>query len=335
MTKQTSYSNHLKGACLPLLFIAPFSTADQWHIQLDNDIIFGDDGNYTNAIIVGWESQPLDNLTHTVLPIQWQANLAFNQSDAQRAWGVTLVQQMWTPGLIEIESPQAHDRPYAGYLAIESHTATYGKTLAQKNWVSLGVVGPASGNELMQSFVHKITDSSAPQGWDYQIENQLTIQAAYEVDALIGRTEPSNSDFLASTQWELSGFSHSQLGNFRSETDIGLTLRWGNELANSFGRLSQHSGQYGNISATTPSSTLMVYSRAYVGYRFNDLTLEGDLPYDSFVELENRQAGLNLGVIWAQPNWSLGWSFNTYTREYESNYDKWHGYGSLQFSWNI
>lgn len=335
MTEQTIYRNRLAGACLPLLFVSPFGMADQWHIQLDNDIIFGDDGNYTNAIIIGWESTPLADLTQTKQPIQWQGKLAFNQDNAHRAWGLKLVQQMWTPGLIEVEAPQAYDRPYAGYLAIESHTATYGTTLAQKNWFSLGVVGPASGSEHVQSFVHKVTNSSPPQGWDYQIENQLTIQAAYEVDALLGRTTSSNNSLLGETQWELSGFSHSQLGNFRSETDLGLTLRWGSDLANSFGRLSQHSGQYGNISATTQSSTFMIYSRAYVGYRFNDLTLEGDLPYSSYAELENRQAGLNLGVIWAQPSWSLGWSFNTYTREYESDTDKWHGYGSLLFSWNI
>ncbi|WP_223292880.1 MULTISPECIES: lipid A deacylase LpxR family protein [Shewanella] len=318
-----------------LVLSIPTAFAGQWHLQLDNDIIFGDDGNYTNAIILGWESETQSDLTFAPSPAQWLGMLNFSQSDAEYAWGWKISQQMWTPGLIEIEAPQPQDRPYAGYLAFEGHTAAYSATLAQKNWLSIGVVGPASGNEQVQSFVHKITDSSAPQGWQYQVKNQVTLQAAYEVDALLSRGSAFNSHLIGDTQWDVSGFSHTQAGNFRSETALGLTLRWGNELANSFGRLSQHTGQYGNLSATTKSSNFMVFSRAYVGYRFNDLTLDGSLPYDSLVEMEHKQAGLNTGIIWYHPSWSVAWTFNTYTKEYVSDADKWHGFGSLTVSWHL
>ncbi|AQS38998.1 hypothetical protein Sps_03883 [Shewanella psychrophila] len=323
------------GLTASLLLGIPVAHAGQWHIQLDNDIIFGDDGNYTNAIIFGWESQVLSDLSNAPVPAQWLGTLTFSQTDAEHAWGWKVSQQMWTPGLIEVAAPQVEDRPYAGYLAFEGHTASYSPRLVQKNWLSLGVVGPASANEQVQSFVHKVTGSSTPQGWQYQVENQVTMQAAYEVDALISRGSAFDSRFLGDTQWDVSGFSHSQLGNFRSQADLGLTLRWGTDLANSFGRLSQHAGQYGNFSATTKSSSFIVYSRAYLGYRFNDLTLEGSLPYDSQVELESRQAGINTGIIWAQPDWSIAWTFNTYTKEYQSDTDKWHGYGSLVVSWNL
>lgn len=320
-------------SCLVLGF--PTAHAGQWHLQLDNDIIFGDDGNYTNAIILGWESDAHTDFSFAPMPAQWLSALTFSQDDAQYAWGWKVVQQMWTPGEIKIEAPQPHDRPYAGYLAFEGHTATYSGTLAQKNWLSVGVVGPASGNEQVQSFVHKITGSSAPQGWQYQVENQVTVQAAYEVDTLFGRGAAFNTDLLGETQWDISGFSHTQVGNFRSETDLGVTLRWGTELANSFGRLSQHSGQLGNLSSISKNSNIMLYSRAYMGYRFNDLTLDGTLPYDSAVEMENMQAGVNTGIIWSHPSWSVAWGFNTYTKEYASDTDKWHGYGSLVVSWHL
>ncbi|WP_295030300.1 lipid A deacylase LpxR family protein [Shewanella sp.] len=323
------------GLAASLALASPIAHAGQWHIQVDNDIIFGDDGNYTNAIILGWESQAEADLSFAPMPAQWLGALTFSQADAEHAWGWKVSQQMWTPGMIEVDAPQAEDRPYAGYLAFEGHTATYSARLAQKNWLSLGVVGPASANEQVQSFVHKITGSSAPQGWQYQVENQLTLQAAYEIDSLFMRGAAFNNDFLGETQWDIGGFSHTQLGNFRSQADLGLSLRWGNELANSFGRLSQHAGQYGNLSATSKSSSFMVYSRVYLGYRFNDLTLDGSLPYDSQVELENRQAGINTGIIWAHPGWSIAWTFNSYTKEYKSDTDKWHGYGSLVVSWNL
>jgi len=316
-----------------LLLISPWVSAGQWHLQVDNDFIFSDDGYYTNGFMLGWESAPVQNLNDTISPIRWQSLFSFKQNNAQRAWGVTLTQQMWTPAEIKIETPQPYDRPYAGYLAIESHTATYAERWAQKNWLSMGVLGPASGTKNIQQMIHKILGASTPNGWKHQIENQLTVQIAYEVDALIVRTDAFNSTFTGETQWELSGLSHSQAGNFRSETELGLTFRWGTNLADSFGRLSQHSGQFGNILAADNSSSWMLFSRAYIGYRFNDQTLDGSLPYDSHVELENNQTGFTTGIIWARPDWSLAWSFNTYTKEFQSDTDRWHGYGSLIFSW--
>lgn len=318
-----------------VLLISPWVNAGQWHLQVDNDFVFSDDGNYTNGLMLGWESAPQQDLNNTASPIRWQSVFSFEQSDAEQAWGIKLTQQMWTPGEIEIDRPQPYDRPYAGYLAIESHTATYGERWAQKNWLSIGVIGPASGTEQLQKVFHKLTPSSTPNGWQHQIENQLTVQIAYEVDALILRREAFNNAFTGETQWDLSGLSHSQIGNFRSETDLGLTFRWGTNLADSFGRLSLHDGQFGNISATAKSSNWMLFSRAYIGYRFNDQTIDGSLPYDSYVELENNQAGVTAGFIWSHPSWSLAWNFNAYTKEYQSDSDKWHGYGSLIISWRL
>ncbi|WP_299791714.1 lipid A deacylase LpxR family protein [uncultured Shewanella sp.] len=318
-----------------LLLISPWVDAGQWHLQVDNDFIFKDDGNYTNGLVLGWESDPMQSLNDKALPIRWQSLASFKQNDAQRAWGVKLTQQMWTPGDIKSEAPQPYDRPYAGYLALESHTATYGERWAQKNWLSIGVLGPASLTEQLQKMFHKITPSSTPNGWQHQIENQLTLQLAYEIDALIVRQNAFDNAFMGQTQWELSGLSHTQVGNFRSETDLGLTLRWGTNLAESFGRLSLHSGQLGNISATTKSGSWMLFARAYLGYRFNDQTIDGSLPYDSHVEVENNQAGITTGFIWTQPSWSLAWNFNAYTREQQSNPNNWHGYGTLIVTWRF
>jgi len=318
-----------------LLFISPWVDAGQWHLQVDNDFVFKDDGDYTNGLVLGWESSPMQNLGNTASPIRWQSLFSFEQNNAQRAWGLKLTQQMWTPGEIKIEAPQPYDRPYAGYLAIESHTATYGERWAQKNWLSMGVLGPASLTEQLQKVFHKLTPSSTPNGWQHQIENQFTLQLAYEIDALIVRKDAFNNTFTGQTQWELSGFSHSQVGNFRSESDIGLTLRWGTNLADSFGRLSLHNGQIGNISATSHSGSWMLFTRAYLGYRFNDETIDGSLPYESYVEVENNQAGITTGFIWARPSWALAWNFNAYTNEYQSNPERWHGYGSLIVIWQL
>ena len=137
-----------------------------------------------------------------------------------------LYHRMWTPTEIAYDYPQSNERPYAGLLEFESYTGAFSPSLAQKNWLTLGVIGPASFADEMQTFVHKITGSTSPKGWDYQIENQMTYQLAYEVDALLSRQQA-----FENSQWEISVYNHTMAGNLRSQSSLGLTLRWGDDLA--------------------------------------------------------------------------------------------------------
>ncbi|WP_299808933.1 lipid A deacylase LpxR family protein [uncultured Shewanella sp.] len=312
-----------------LLICAPFSSyADQWHLSFDNDVVIGQDGDYSNGFVFGWQALPQADFTQAPWPFSWQQKLQFSSQSKTVQWGAKIYQRMWTPSEIEYDYPQPNDRPYAGLLELESFTGSYNETFAQKNWFSIGVIGPASGAQTMQEWVHRITPSTLPQGWQYQVENQLTLQLAYEADVLALRRDATDD-----SQWELSGYSHSMLGNFRSEANLGFTLRWGDDLAESFGQLSSHAGHYGQFSATARTDgSWTVYARAQAGYRFNDLSIDGDVPYDSYVQMKHQQARASTGVIWAFPTWSVSWSFEVYTPEYEPDPNRWHGYGVLSYS---
>ncbi|WP_232771323.1 lipid A-modifier LpxR family protein [Colwellia sp. 12G3] len=54
--------------------------------------------------------------------------------------------------------------------------ALYSADIAQKSWLSIGIVGPASGTEQLQGSIHKLLGASTPQGWPYQVENTATFQ---------------------------------------------------------------------------------------------------------------------------------------------------------------
>lgn len=319
----------LSRTCLAnLLICASFSSyADQWHFSFDNDVVIGQDGDYSNGFVFGWQALPQTDFTQAPWPFSWQQSLRFPSQSKTVQWGAKVYQRMWTPSEIEYDYAQPNDRPYAGLLELESYTGRYSDSLTQKNWFSIGIMGPASGAQTMQELVHKITPSTPPQGWQYQVENQLTVQLAYEVDALALRRNATDD-----SQWELSGYSHTMLGNFRSEANLGLTLRWGDDLAQSFGQLSSHAGHFGQFSATARKhGSWLVYARAQAGYRFNDLSIDGELPYDSYVQIKHQQAKASAGVIWAFPTWSVSWSFELYTPEYEPDPNSWHGYGVLSY----
>jgi len=310
------------------LLSVPSVNASQFHFQLENDVTFGEDGNYSNGMILGWESKatPLE----LVGLHNWLQRLLPSQKDSINAWGLKLSQRMWTPNEIEISEPQPNDRPYAGFLEFEQHAAVYSSDLAQKSWLAVGIIGPGSRTEQLQGSIHKIIGASTPLGWQHQVENTPTIQLAYEVDYVLTRNPA-----LFDSQWEISTFSHNALSNFRSDINVGLTLRWGTNLEQSFGRLSSHFGHVGNLIDVTKSQSLLFYTRLQVGYRFNDLTIDGDLPYESNVEFNPQQASASTGLSYYFYGGSVTWSFNIYNKEYLTDNKDWHGYGLLQLSWSL
>jgi len=306
----------------------PAVNASQFYFQLENDVTFNEDGNYSNGMIVGWES--------TAVPFEsigvknWLQGFLFKKQYSKQAWGLKVSQRMWTPNEIKIADAQPDDRPYAGLLELEQHAAVYSGNLAQKSWLAVGVIGPSSGTEQLQGSIHKIIGASTPLGWEHQIENTATMQLAYEIDYLLLR-HPA----LFNSQWEISSFSHSALGNVRSELNAGLTVRWGTRLEQSFGRLSSHFGHVGNLNKVTSPHSLLFYTQVKAGYRFNDLTMEGDLPYESRVEFNPQQASATTGLAYYFSGGSLTWSFNFYNKEYLSDTKQWHGYGLLQLALSL
>lgn len=314
--------------------------AGQLNIQLENDGIFANDGNYTNGFSLAWESKP-EPISQQYRPVnmptpsQWQYLLRLPLTQTQSAWGMKISQRMWTPNNIRIITLQSDDRPYAGLFEIESHTADYGPTFTQKNWLALGITGVKSKAEYVQTKVHDLIGSIPPLGWQYQVEEQITVQLAYEVDALLFRSKEYRSKYMDNNQWEMSSYSHLSLGNFHTEASLGLLFRWGTGLNNTFGRLSSHFGHTGNTTQVENNDNFSIYSRLQLGYRFNDLTIEGELPYETNLDIQHNQARAVLGMQWTLDNYAISWSLNSYTRAYKSDNKSWYSYGSLTLSCTI
>ncbi|WP_019026973.1 lipid A deacylase LpxR family protein [Colwellia piezophila] len=319
------------------LAILPPSHAGQLTILFENDGILANDGNYTNGFALAWESKPLISLKHYLpasIPLffQLQHHIRLPIAQTHSAWGVKLSQRMWTPNTITLDVPQPYDRPYAGLLEIETHTADYSPNFAQKSWLTLGIIGPKSKAEQVQKKVHEFTDSTPPQGWQHQIEEQVTFQLAYELDALLFRTQKFRGNLFTDSQFELSSYSHIALGNLNSQASLGLLVKWGTQLNKTFGRLSSHFGHTGNTTDIIHTNNFSLYARVQLGYRFNDLTIEGNLPYDSAVNIQHEQAKAAIGINWTINNYAISWSLNRYTRTYSSDNNAWHSYGSLTLS---
>ncbi|WP_394129031.1 lipid A deacylase LpxR family protein [Shewanella maritima] len=334
---QRRIKQHLAMSCLCLsisvLAMSALTTskawANHWFFNMDNDIIVGSDGDFSNGILLGWQTGAMNELDQASWLIKGLSWLTLSDRSQHYQWGYNIHQRMWTPIEIEHDFPQAYDRPYAGTLELNSYFGSFSDEFAQKVQLSLGVIGPASGAEKSQSWVHDITNSEKPNGWDYQVQNQFIGQLTYEADYLITR-----QPFFKHTQWDFAPYAQLSAGNFRSQALGGLSLRWGSNLANSFGKLTSIDGALQNFSSVAQTSgDWQVFHRIQTGYRFNDLTLEGEINYESKANITHHQTQVLTGVVWATPTWSAEFTVKYYTSEFETDPSDWHGFGSLSFSY--
>ena len=88
---------------------------------------------------------------------------------------------MVTPEDITVKGPQFDDIPYAGHLSLSGTLWSWNADTITGFGAHIGVIGPESGAESVQKWVHKATGSDKPQGWGNQLGTDVVggIQAAH------------------------------------------------------------------------------------------------------------------------------------------------------------
>ncbi|PFG45865.1 hypothetical protein ATG66_2949 [Vibrio sp. ES.051] len=305
--------------------VAMASTKSTLSFTLDNDGIFGVDQDYTNGIFLSYATGQLKKEN------EWKW-LSLNNPEPSNIDKIELVlgHKMWTPSDIEADYPLANDRPYAGYLHTEINYLSIANDKTVRYNLTVGATGESSLSEKAQQIVHGITGSTDPQGWDYQIDDEIAFSVGYRAFNKLMRSDSQ------STQWEITNVNDINVGNFRSNISQGVMFRWGTHLANSIGAA--------NISAESPFSASMLAKNTsswflYTGfegqYSFNDMTIEGDrsgipepsAPYD--VTLQNWQASAVAGATWYNQNYGASLAFTVKTSDYEESQTDVYGTGSF------
>lgn len=139
-------------------------------ITAENDLFgAGTDRNYTNGIRIGWldTSDTPPNIVRFVedyMPL-------FSVNDTTAVY-YSAGQNLYTPRNILTRTPDPNDRPYAAFLYGSVGMATVVKNHFDSIELTAGVIGPMALGEDTQKFVHRLTDSDNPAGWDHQLENE-------------------------------------------------------------------------------------------------------------------------------------------------------------------
>ena len=177
-------------------------------IQFENDIgIGGTDRHYTHGSRLSCMSE--DQKTGTSAREIANA-VSFNiggysllDSSRDVRYSVALGQTMFTPEDLTRTDLITDDRPYAGWLFGSlglvlgpRHQQRPGSTAFDRMeslQLTLGIVGPLSGADRTQKFVHSAIDAQKPRGWRNQLRNEPGFILEYEQKWRTENLLPGNS----------------------------------------------------------------------------------------------------------------------------------------------
>ena len=183
-------------------------------INFDNDILNYTDRFYTNGIRFDFISPAFQQfpLSRLMVPY-WKSGTNY--------YGVSLVQNMYTPSTTKVDGVLFGDRPYAAYLYFGTFKITNDpiNKFRQTSELDLGVIGPYSFGEYIQkSFHNEVPTNTVPLGWEYQIKNDLVLNYNYSVEKGIYSRE--NFDFTINGTGSLGSLYTNISGGFLMRTGI-------------------------------------------------------------------------------------------------------------------
>lgn len=323
-----------KTGLLSGLLLGCSTLAHQAHAEIDwvsliwhNDIFaHRDGGGYTNGVYISWYD--ISNEGEEILspPLLTRSLLWMLDSDPQFTYSAyTLGQAMVTPKDISQVKPDPADAPYAGLLFLRSAYISVHENYADTVSTTIGVLGPASGAEKTQTFIHKITGSTEPQGWDSQLGNEPVGQIARTRIWRFSRDDHAPIDALIT----LNG----ALGNLESSVGSSFMLRVGSGLKKSFSSAAMITGRISNPMAIDGGWYL--YVGATVDYVHNQIFVNGNtFRISPSASLKHEQRSLVAGMTYAWKDFSVAVAYQDGT-SLDINTTARQTFGAITLGWRL
>jgi lipid A 3-O-deacylase len=238
--------------------------SSEFGAQSDNDSYLGEgsDKYYTDGLFFFYR-HALDVKNSTTLQ--------------NKVLGFELGQKIFNPQGGNIVSVKQMDRPFAGYLFAGANLNFLHKDESNlKIGAQLGIVGPASGAETAQTWVHKNFGFYTPSGWEYQIQNDVQLNLSAEYNKLLKRI----NFFIPDTKFDATLASYANLGNGFTGAGVGALFRIGkvNQLFNS---ASTQSTAIADKNFTPANKhEFFIYYKPMINVIAYDATVQGSLLKD-------------------------------------------------------
>ncbi|MCU0370366.1 MAG: lipid A deacylase LpxR family protein [Bacteroidales bacterium] len=232
----------------------------------DNDIFDYTDYYYTSGITF--------ELFHPSVSASPFSRLLPGLRYSTNYYGITLVQNLYTPLKLENQDVLAGDRPFAAYLALGHQRISLSppKHRRLQSEFTLGVIGPASLGGVSQDIIH----GNEPVGWINQVENDIVINYNIRFEQGIYRAKDI----------EIAVTAGGQAGSLYDNITASLYLQLG-RANDRYGSIFQTTGHQNKFSKRVRYYFALDLNNRLILY---DATLQGGMfNRESIYKLESSQ----------------------------------------------
>jgi hypothetical protein len=298
----------------------------QFDIYFENDLFAQTDGQYSSG-------EKFSLLYYVPQSDFFVYDLFLDENKPSDKYiSFALVNQIFTPNDISIKELIPDQRPYAGWTFLEAGFHKSSKDTLQSIYIQVGMVGPLSQAEDIQKFIHKVTGSEPPQGWDNQLKNEPGINLRYVYNwRVVHNFETIESAIVP--------YAEGDFGNISIGATGGITARIGWNIPKDFGMSTISTGSETGISTYNQRQNRLNKKWSFA-FNFNisgsavarDIFLDGNTFVDSHsVDKRYFIASGGFGFTSRYKNYSLDYYYQKQTKHYDSEKLK-HGYGSVILS---
>ena len=288
------------------------------YFNWDNDVFVFKDYYYSQGIHLFWTSPVLrkNPLNHVLLRLK----------DADYYYRLGMVQEMYTPKDIADTLLNVIDQPYAGTLFLRSELISINPETKLKlsSQFDLGLLGPLSGAQKAQEYVHDWLGSTPPGGWDFQIHNRPYINYNLNIE----------KGLLVVNGFEFIGNSRIRGGNIHNDIQIGTLLRFG-KLNNYFNGLGLPNKSY----KLKHDFQLFAFGGAALkAVAYNATLMGGIIPPESihqftFRDITNFVVNVHGGIHVSYKSFGAKGQLSWRSKEFEGG--DVHGWGSISLIYRI
>ncbi len=219
-----------------------------WRLSYDNDFFTATDKYFTQGIALEIVSPRLRALpTRRVMIVPRATDVRY---------GIGYEDDGYTAS--DLKAPQIlqDDHPYAGTKQLRVFAIADDTVRRQRvtSLLTLGIIGQGAGGKEIQTFIHRHTGNTIPQGWGNQIRNDVILNYEAGIERQL---------FRAGDHLLLTGSGSARAGTFNTATTVGLTVMAG-RLGSPF-------------AAARPRREFYLYAKPQANLVGQDATLQGGL----------------------------------------------------------
>ncbi|MCF6212596.1 MAG: lipid A deacylase LpxR family protein [Flavobacteriaceae bacterium] len=244
---------------------------------------------------------------------------------AKKIHTLQLGQYLYTPFRAYVPNIVNQDRPFAGYLFADFSVSKYFKDESfLKMTYQLGILGPSSGAETLQKWYHRVFDLPAIAGWQYQIQDQLSVN----ISALYLK----NMGYSTNKLIDFNVFSEAKLGSVFNELSLGFVSRLGFKTLNPIFNSVLFNSNIDNKKTSNSVKECYFFIKPQLTYVAYNATIQGSLFNNNSpltYGVKPIKAHLQIGLKWTSKRFNYGYDVTYLTKAVDNNRVTAHKYGTI------